>query len=488
MRFLKIISILTFIFLQILPTNAIQPIQSDHTFLLTKINLKNKEHDWITFQVFSPSSTPINLKGTIFTSEKTIKTIQDDFLVNSEDQITLIFKSNEKDSDTEKKLYTSNTGLVGTSATISIQQNGKIFDFFCWTNGNTSEKKQLAFEKLKEGNWHSKNINDCFDSNQIKANQTVQRKNTDTNEKADWIVEKAPKPILKKKPSAAKISTPKRMKNTISKSNTSQGNIQHASNKNIFINEVFPNPKTDDNKNEWIELLNPGNTPVEITGWQLDDSEKGSKPYIFKQKTIIQPQEVFVVFSKESHLSLGNKEDSVRLFNTRNQLVDEVEYENGQEEKSFAFIPFINSMTSEKSSKWEWVKDPTNGKTNPVYTIMQGKVIKSVEFKEKYSFEFETSSQKIYKVTFSEQEVSGPIAKASFKVGNSIQITGIQNNIQAIELKYFEILSTFQNPSDSYLKNAFLIFTGIGLTGSALVYFRKKSKHFSANELNNLEN
>ena len=37
----------------------------------------------------------------------------------------------------------------------------------------------------------------------------------------------------------------------------------------IVINEIMPAPASG---NEWVELYNPGTTPIDISGWKIDDS------------------------------------------------------------------------------------------------------------------------------------------------------------------------------------------------------------------------
>jgi len=41
---------------------------------------------------------------------------------------------------------------------------------------------------------------------------------------------------------------------------------------NIMINEVMYNPEPDDNYNEWIELYNPTNHPINISDWSITDN------------------------------------------------------------------------------------------------------------------------------------------------------------------------------------------------------------------------
>ena len=42
---------------------------------------------------------------------------------------------------------------------------------------------------------------------------------------------------------------------------------------NLKINEVMYDPEQNDNYNEWVELYNPSNQSVNITGWSITDNK-----------------------------------------------------------------------------------------------------------------------------------------------------------------------------------------------------------------------
>ena len=49
-------------------------------------------------------------------------------------------------------------------------------------------------------------------------------------------------------------------------------NIASGENANIVINEVMYNPISNDNYNEWIELYNPTNQFINVSGWNITDN------------------------------------------------------------------------------------------------------------------------------------------------------------------------------------------------------------------------
>ena len=89
----------------------------------------------------------------------------------------------------------------------------------------------------------------------------------------------------------------------------------------VRINEFMPSPKTIDFDgdgeanylDEYIELYNPADAPVDLSGWQLDDSEGGSQPYRLPQGSVIPAHSFLLFFRKDTGIALNNGGDSVRL-------------------------------------------------------------------------------------------------------------------------------------------------------------------------------
>ncbi|MFH1661844.1 MAG: lamin tail domain-containing protein [Candidatus Falkowbacteria bacterium] len=105
---------------------------------------------------------------------------------------------------------------------------------------------------------------------------------------------------------------------------------------NIIINEILPNPEGDDNDGEWVEIKNKGEENINLLNWELDDSEGGSSPYKFLSDIWLEPKMIYLIDRADSGIALNNSEDSVRIFNNFNELIDEVEYASVLEGKSYA--------------------------------------------------------------------------------------------------------------------------------------------------------
>jgi len=97
------------------------------------------------------------------------------------------------------------------------------------------------------------------------------------------------------------------------------------SNAIIMLSEFLANPVGSDSQ-EWIEIYNPTEWPIDLTGWQLDDSDGGSKPFILTDFTIESKQHL--VFNRaDTKLALNNSDDAVRLFDPAGNIVDQIDYE-----------------------------------------------------------------------------------------------------------------------------------------------------------------
>lgn len=121
------------------------------------------------------------------------------------------------------------------------------------------------------------------------------------------------------------------------------------------FSEVLPNPEGADSSEEWIELYNPYNETLTLTGLQIDDEEGGSSPYEL-QGTM--PAKSYLLISVEdSDITLNNTTDSVRLLGISDEVLWEIKYENPVEQESYALL----------SGAYLWTSTPTPNAAN-IYT------------------------------------------------------------------------------------------------------------------------
>ncbi len=134
----------------------------------------------------------------------------------------------------------------------------------------------------------------------------------------------------------------------------------------VSLNEFMPDPASDWNGNgqtgdaddEYIELYNDSELPADVSGWLLDDiAGGGSPPFALPPGTSIPPAGFLVFFSAQTHLSLNNSGDTVRLVRPDGVLVETVSYTATRPDRA-------HSKTLEGGVEWTTGYPPSPGASN----------------------------------------------------------------------------------------------------------------------------
>lgn len=139
----------------------------------------------------------------------------------------------------------------------------------------------------------------------------------------------------------------------------------------VGINEVMADntltiKDEDGDYSDWIELCNPTDKAVDLTGWGLSNKEGEPKRWVFP-KTTLAAKSCIVVFAsgkdravagQELHtdFKLNAMQDTVLLSNLRGQIVSEVQISNLKPDTSYALTP--------GTGKWQAFTEPTPGYPN----------------------------------------------------------------------------------------------------------------------------
>lgn len=121
---------------------------------------------------------------------------------------------------------------------------------------------------------------------------------------------------------------------------------------NVFLNEIMPNPK-DGSDGEYIEIVNGENEPVDLFGWRTKDASK-SKGYQFKEHIILDPGEYLAIYRPDSKIALNNSDESVYLYDPKNEIASSVSFAKSIKNSSYSFDGEV----------WKWSKYSTPGKKN----------------------------------------------------------------------------------------------------------------------------
>ena len=112
----------------------------------------------------------------------------------------------------------------------------------------------------------------------------------------------------------------------------------------IVINEIMYKPSDDNDCRDWIELFNNSDFPADLTAWEIKDSDDGHV-FEFQPGTVLMPRQYLIIsedtsvfreFYGETCLLAGNtgfgfgRDDAIRLFDTKGNLVDIVVYSNSE--------------------------------------------------------------------------------------------------------------------------------------------------------------
>ena len=109
----------------------------------------------------------------------------------------------------------------------------------------------------------------------------------------------------------------------------------------IVINEINYNSSAESDPEDWVELHNPLDTPVNISGWRFRDGNEANL-FVLPENTIVTPGDYLVLCSDaaafhaifadvENHVgdlgfSLSNGGEALRLYNDRGALIDSLTY------------------------------------------------------------------------------------------------------------------------------------------------------------------
>lgn len=119
----------------------------------------------------------------------------------------------------------------------------------------------------------------------------------------------------------------------------------------VEITEIFPDPvspQTDEN-DEYIELFNPNQEAVNISGYKLQTGMNFTYSYLIGDITI-QPGEYYSISRKDSGLTLSNTSSRARLLDPAGETVSETEpYDQSNPAQSWQTY----------GGTWQWSETPT---------------------------------------------------------------------------------------------------------------------------------
>ena len=131
----------------------------------------------------------------------------------------------------------------------------------------------------------------------------------------------------------------------------------------VVINEVDTNPPGSDASTiiEWVELYNPTDSDVDISGWKVASTTVLKKTLAIPFGTIIEPDQ-FLIYSYQS-IWFADINDSVELLDKNNLLVDKTPSISDTENDSTSWQRLYDGHDSDGDDDWKFVTS-TIGSSN----------------------------------------------------------------------------------------------------------------------------
>lgn len=120
----------------------------------------------------------------------------------------------------------------------------------------------------------------------------------------------------------------------------------------LRLSEVYPNTEGDDAEEEFIELENFGEEPVDLWGWFLEDAS--GKRFLQAESYMVAAGARIAFYRSDTKLTLNNTSETVRLFAPDGTLVDELSYDRAKEGYVFAWT----------GTDWAWSSEATPNEPN----------------------------------------------------------------------------------------------------------------------------
>ena len=317
---------------------------ADTDLIISEILIGGNSADEEFIELYNPTSKDIDLKllplklhivsSTGADTSKTLTYTSPNSVIKTHDYFLLASPSfKEKHGDTTVSI-TYSAALVSNGAiylSTSATKDFNVIDLVCW---GTSAKCVFPLPDPRQ-NYSLERI----------GNGSDWQESCETGGSAG----KEAKECEPVESSPAKI--PPKAENSSNSSSTTNFTDATTSEK-VFLNEILPNPE-DGSDNEYIEIANGSVEPVDLFEWRIKDSSK-SKGYQFKEHIILGPGEFFAIYRPDSKIALNNSNESIYLYNPKNEITSNVSFDKSIKNSSYNF----------DGKTWKWSKYLTPGKKN----------------------------------------------------------------------------------------------------------------------------
>jgi hypothetical protein len=189
----------------------------------------------------------------------------------------------------------------------------------------------------------------------------------------------------------------------------------------LALTELLPNPaapQTDTN-DEFVELYNPNDEPVDLNGYQVQAGTTYAYKFTLTNQTI--PAKGYLIFtSGDTNLALANTAGKARLVAPDGSTVSETTpYEDAEDGQAWVLI----------NGTWQWTTTPTPGTDNvlslPTPTVKAASTKKTTTTKKKTTAKVATTK------TSAKKSTAKPAARTDYEDPTSIDVAPVHPTVIA---------------------------------------------------------
>jgi len=243
---------------------------------------------------------------------------------------------------------------------------------------------------------------------------------------------------------------------TPGKQNSSVADIPQYS-KEIFINEIYPNPAT--GEEEFIELFNSSENSVDLSGWKVDDTMGGgSAEFLIKEGTIIDPKGFLTLYQKDTKIVLNNDGDNVNLIWPDSRISNTLPYPKSEKNLSYS---------RNSDGIWNWTTKITPGFENvidsPALPDNSSGSSTPIESEKQIAISKTPTSRKTSTKSNENSQVLSQSTAASSPTLSDNKVALTENEQETQQL--LEDLSNNNTPKTDYQKTTRISLTSTAITG-----------------------
>ena len=113
----------------------------------------------------------------------------------------------------------------------------------------------------------------------------------------------------------------------------------------IYLNEILPNPSTNEQTDEFIEIYNPFEKSLSLKNWTLSDSSDSGK-YTFNDDVIIEAKSYYVIYRDKFSFALNNSgNETISLIAPNKKIISTISYLGTRE-----------GVSLNRANEWYWAE------------------------------------------------------------------------------------------------------------------------------------